>query len=67
MRKSRKNYSNIQIETRKNLINDLNIDEYGTEKLIKLVFKINIWRNLKIEEIGRSFENIEFILIPDLS
>jgi hypothetical protein len=40
MRKSRKNYSNNQKETRKNILNDLNIDEYGTEKLIKLVFKI---------------------------
>ena len=39
MRKYRKNYSNIEIEIRKNLIIDLSIDEFGSKKLKKLVFK----------------------------
>ena len=66
MRKYRKNYSNIKREIRKNLIIDLSIDEFGSKKLKKLVFKNNIRRNQKFEVIGRKFVNSKFLLIPNL-
>ncbi len=66
MRKSRKKNSNIKIETWINLIINLNIDEFKSRKLKKLVFKNNIRRNQKFEVIRRKFVNSKFLLIPNL-